>query len=597
MSVTEFSNNPQSSNPATIASDLDGFNAELGARLAEVTRFGNYIDARTGDASAQPLWVSGTAYSDGDTVYSPTDFLPYRANKDIASSTTDPSLDGGTDWDGAGGVAAADLVKLGYMTVTEAIDLDISQDRLILTANGAVTAGDLLVLEDAGTVKGVSYTAGVWAEAANDIVVAGAASTVSFENVFPISANQAILAYEDSNTLYVVVMTYSGGTVSAGTPVSLGVNANQYGLCVDAANSQGVITYTNATNSDVYARGFTWSGTTITLQGSLQTVQIGTFGQSRASISNGYVFVHWVLAGGMQIACATISSGSVGAFGTAVTVATGITSAQSYAQIELGSDYVVICYGAVAPNQLRLQAVQRTSGTTLSAGTAVTVGDGGAYVSGRIVKVSDTRLLVSYTKADNKAYANTYDRSGTSLSANTETEIHDASANNISTATLAFNSSTGVALMFFNTAGNSYYVEGVSFSLSGTTITPDDNAEILVSTGVQFPGSWPNTSDGTFGVVYNDYFTGGDDYVAGVYNPGAVSTDAADWIGFADHSAADGESVIINTAGDVDDNQTGLTIGTTYYADDDGSLTATPNSRKVGKAVAADKLYITERRA
>lgn len=156
MSVTQFSYNPQSSNPANYSTQLDGFNAEMGARLTDLELFGSYLEARTGDPSAQSLWVSGTSYSDGDTVYSPTDLLPYRANKDIANSTTDPNADGGTDWDGAGGIAAADLTKLGYMTVTEVIDLDISQDRVILTANGSITAGELLVLEDAGTVKGVT---------------------------------------------------------------------------------------------------------------------------------------------------------------------------------------------------------------------------------------------------------------------------------------------------------------------------------------------------------------------------------------------------------------------------------------------------------
>ena len=54
-----------------------------------------------------------------------------------------------------------------------------------------------------------------------------------------------------------------------------------------------------------------------------------------------------------------------------------------------------------------------------------------------------------------------------------------------------------------------------------------------------------------------------------------------------------GEEVI--KVGSVAENQSGLTIGSTYYVQIDGTLdTASVSAIKAGRAIAADKLLITE---
>ena len=67
------------------------------------------------------------------------------------------------------------------------------------------------------------------------------------------------------------------------------------------------------------------------------------------------------------------------------------------------------------------------------------------------------------------------------------------------------------------------------------------------------------------------------------------------FIGIAQSTVSDGESVGVKMLGDVDTNQSGLTIGTTYYLETNNNLETSAGSTKalVGKAIAADKILIT----
>jgi len=73
------------------------------------------------------------------------------------------------------------------------------------------------------------------------------------------------------------------------------------------------------------------------------------------------------------------------------------------------------------------------------------------------------------------------------------------------------------------------------------------------------------------------------------------SSNNTDWIGFAESAISDTVSGDILVLGSVAENQSGLTIGSTYYVQIDGTLdTASVSAIKAGRAIAADKLLITE---
>lgn len=74
-----------------------------------------------------------------------------------------------------------------------------------------------------------------------------------------------------------------------------------------------------------------------------------------------------------------------------------------------------------------------------------------------------------------------------------------------------------------------------------------------------------------------------------------TSTNNTNWIGFASEAIADTASGDILVVGSTDENQSGLTTGSTYYVQVDGTLgTSTTDAIKAGRALSATKLLITE---
>ena len=79
-----------------------------------------------------------------------------------------------------------------------------------------------------------------------------------------------------------------------------------------------------------------------------------------------------------------------------------------------------------------------------------------------------------------------------------------------------------------------------------------------------------------------------------VFKVGSTNLTAENYIGTASSPAADGDGVVVNTQGTVDDNQTGLTAGQSYYVQPDGTLSTTAGDPSVfaGTAVSSTKLIV-----
>lgn len=98
-------------------------------------------------ASNAVEWVSGTTYATGDVVWSPIDFLSYRANT-TTSGTTDPSLS--VDWT----LAVPAAIGAGGTTATGSVVLTSSSPAMQSITTTAY--GQTLTLPDATTMdKGV----------------------------------------------------------------------------------------------------------------------------------------------------------------------------------------------------------------------------------------------------------------------------------------------------------------------------------------------------------------------------------------------------------------------------------------------------------
>lgn len=110
-------------------------------------------------ASNATLWVSGTSYSAGDVVYSPINYLSYRANT-ATSGTTDPSLSG--DWTGLN-IAATAAVQTFLATpssanLASAVSDETGSGALVFGTSPAITSPAITgtILEDVYALSGTT---------------------------------------------------------------------------------------------------------------------------------------------------------------------------------------------------------------------------------------------------------------------------------------------------------------------------------------------------------------------------------------------------------------------------------------------------------
>lgn len=138
--------------------DIAGVNADAVSAAADAVSAAASAAAAEAASNATE-WVSGTSYAEGDVVYSPIDFKSYRANT-ATSGTTDPSAS--ADWTALGYALPTQTGNAGkYLTTdgtNESWSVVSAGGSITATASGAITAGDAVLINSDGTVSSPTVT-------------------------------------------------------------------------------------------------------------------------------------------------------------------------------------------------------------------------------------------------------------------------------------------------------------------------------------------------------------------------------------------------------------------------------------------------------
>jgi hypothetical protein len=128
-------------------------------------------------------------------------------------------------------------------------------------------------------------------------------------------------------------------------------------------------------------------------------------------------------------------------------------------------------------------------------------------------------------------------------------------------------------------------VSGTSISFTGETFFNNGNSANIGST-------YDSTSERIV-FVFNDG-SDSDNGTAVALRLPSTNITAESYIGIAEDTVATGQSVTVNTKGAVDENQTSLTAGQTYFVQTTGTLGTSADDPSVvaGTAVAATKLIV-----
>jgi hypothetical protein len=457
------------------------------------------------------------------------------------------------------------------------------------TASGAVANATVVILNNDGTVSEVSETATDAAFGGED-TVASKTATDDGRMVCSLGSGKFFFVYHNTSgpQMHAKIGTFDGENWSFGAEVNIDstsvVSARSVYCSYDSTADRVIVAFDYGNNVRTYVCSV--SGTTITVNTG-QDIVGATGDVISLATNNGYaVFVYSDSA--VRAICASIGSTSLSAGGE-ITLETGLGGSFNLDVMPTFTDDLFVAIYETN-SILKVHFIERTSSSTISAGTASTaINTDISYAS--CCSISDGYVLVTARKN-----ASPFDQifcvvEHTGTTVNTvgtavEDLLPDYAAGALSA--VVPNQIDAAYIALLDASG---YLAFVEITHSGTVPSAGTPVVMKSETGWYTKGADWDSSDGTIA------FMAAKSASISVFDVAAagVTTDAGDWLGISQNAADDAASVRVAINGNIADGLTGLTIDTIYYVDDDGTLTTSSvGGRKIGRATATTKLQITE---
>ena len=486
-------------------------------------------------------------------------------------------------------------VTLGISNMQgESIVYDSTNEKMVVAAESGSSNGQAQVFSPAYVSTNSNNFAGITNQAINnsasgEVVVEGGVITngsllpfaysasfgseTVFENattseavsVFDSSNNKVVIVYRDegnSNYGTAIIGTVSGTGVSFGSPVVFNAAyTNSMSAAFDSSNNKIVIAYRD-TGGSAYPEAIvgTVSGTSISF-GTPVVIQSGTVGagsiQAVFDTSNNKVVVMYAISGGSSGGAVGTVSGTSISFGSQSTIS-GEEFVNSSAVFDSNANKSVFTYRDAQNSDKPTAVVVTTSGTSLTFGTPVVIDDTVGYPVATFDS-SNNKVVVAYLDGtdSNKMKAAVGTVSGTSISFGSIVTIDsDNVGNAFDNMGAAFDSNSNVVAityMYSNTSGKIAIgaVSGTSISFSSPAIFNSGQSK---GNKITF-----DSSQNSILISYRD--EGNSNY---------------------------GTSI----AGQISGAVPNFTIGSTYYVQDNGTLSTTSSSVTAGKAIANTTLLL-----
>ena len=459
------------------------------------------------------------------------------------------------------------------------------------TASGAIANGDTVVVNADGTVSVVLGFDSVTGNA----TIFKSGSVTKVRSVFDSANNKVICIYQDVADSYkgkVQVGTISGTTVTFGTAATFGTSSgvDSIDVAYDDNAERIVICYRDYGNSSANTAIIgSVSGTTVTL-GSSVVVDTTTC-QGNAVVYNPdtqKIIVIYLDAGQSNRILGKVGtvSGSTISFGSRYQIATstnGATENTLNATYTTGNR-ILFVYRRISNGYGRVMTVVQ-SGDTISNGQLYGFSSSTSDYISCTYDTDENVAVIAYRDASaGKAIACSI--SGNNLSFGSEVLFE--SGNTVSTA-IKYDYLSKKSTVVYTDYGNSQKPTKAELSCSGTTITASSAVQ-LSTASFKDNGNSLAYANGYY-VMVSQNSALGVSYLAFI-NDGA--TNVSRYIGISNGAYSDSATATVQIVGSVDDAQSGLIAGQTYYVQGNGSLglTASTPSVVAGTAVSATKLIV-----
>ena len=497
--------------------------------------------------------------------------------------------------------AAITLSGSAIVMIT-ATSSDFGGPTLQATASGALANGDTVIVNSDGTVSVVAQTVNS-TPTIGAAVEADASASIWHASCYDENAQKYVLAYADtgnSGYLTVVVGEVSGTSITFGTPVvATAHNTTYISMVYDPDQQKIVIVYLKKAGTE-QGRGIvgTVSGNSISF-GSHAAYVTGdaTWNTACYDTTNDKVVVCFRNGNDGdrgQAAVGTVSGTSI-SFGTNVRIHTN-NAAYHEVAFDKNSGKVVVAYSDFTDGGDGYAAVGTVSGTSITFGTPVEFdSDAIGNFFGIVYDEAAQKIVIAYRDPGNSSYGTAIvgTVSGTSISFGTPVVFNTGYSDQMAVVYDSGAQKVVIGWRDGNAGDAGLLVVG---TVSGTSISFTTSSTFESDALYNLSAAYDVSNDRTvFG--YRDNSQGsGDRALATVVRTEtrATTLTSGNYIGISDGAYSDGTTATVQIVGSVDDAQSGLTAGQSYYVQLDGSLGTTPASPSVfaGTAVSATKLIV-----
>jgi hypothetical protein len=460
-------------------------------------------------------------------------------------------------------------------------------------ASGTISAAGLPVsLLSNGRVAAIGGALSTKVAFVSSAVVVGSVSAC-----YDPTTQKVVVFYAVNTTYYAVVGTVSGGSITFGTPVSLGTVSGQLvSRCAIEAGSGKVVVMYRSSSTNVSIRVGTILGTSISFGSSTtvtaEAVDGRPFDICYCATSGKFVYVRsrGAASNYARAAVGTVSGTNI-SFGTEADIhATATYSRYICCTYDSTNDKIVAFY---IRSEVLYAAVGTVSGTTISFGTEVTCYSGRGYYLDAAFDANAGKTVTTFvnTASDSRGRAIVGTVSGTSISFGTAAEF---TANAVDGTSIAYDSTNHKLILSYGYADSPQYIKAVTGTISGTDITFGTAVNVTDSGYSGATHAIVYDSDTNSAVVaYRELSNYGYGRVASLAS-GDISYALMNFIGISEASAADGAALDVTIIGGVNSSVSGLTTGADYYVDSAGALTlSSTNNDLVGKALSATSILVT----
>jgi hypothetical protein len=495
-----------------------------------------------------------------------------------------------------------------------------------LTASGAIAAGKPVILNTAGTVTQVGET--TYTAALGSPAVASAATATYAPNIAYDSANDRVVAIwiDIGNKYgYAKVGTVSGTSITWGTIATWRSIAcdEQPAIAFNTSTGQFVIAFTEVTGGSGTNHGWCVVGTVTGTNkneltfGTAVKSYAGWAPKHRLSYDpdNNKMFLLQKQASNGAYACAATLSGT----GTGATISYGTfaqytNSSNSDAHFGVYYDTSQNCFVIAWNENTGIARTATISGTTVSYGTASTFVSNSAF--GGIPATFDTTAnkgIIAWVDQSPKiGKLRSITVANTAVSFGSVTTVYSTtSGNDLATASYglaliyAGNDYNKTILGFQRDAGDDGYYRYAETTLSGTDVATPTGVARLYTANVNnnTTNVCVDSNAKLIWIIKPSQTAGGmtDNYVYGIAQqlPASVTNiTATNVIGIADQAIANTASGDISLKGGIaTSGVNGLTAGSDYYAQGDGTITTTSTfpAVKLGKAMSSTAINLEYR--